>query len=551
MLNISSKKRILLVGFESVGKTSLFACLTENRSGEESNVKGSTIFVKEQTINEYTFVDTPGLRLNDNDVYDDVKNEMNTADHVFIVIRGTHYTDEVQRLMPYIANKSNSVSLVITFADRMTDTNKTRLENELNFKNVPVTFINSRRASEKDRELLISSIDNGISFQYAATIVSNINITSTLPTSTWFDRRIFGPFLSILFLILLFCIPIVLSYHLSKVIEVYADQWIIDPLSQAFVNWPDIIEQVFVGNYGLFTLGLYSFIWAFPVVLLISIASAITDDSGIKDRIVDALDPLMRRIGLNGQDLVPIITGFGCNVVAVHQTRACSSKTRNQCVSIISFGSACSYQIGATLSVFHVANMQWLFIPYLFTLTIVGALHNKVWYPIEDRKFAKYFQSSQKTFLQKPSFRGVYFRVKSVILQFITQAMPIFLVICIIAALLDYTGVLTRLTSFITPLMKVIGAPEQAGSGIIFSLIRKDGILLFNEGNGELLASMTAGTIFLLVYLASTLSSCLVTLITIAKELKSKLALSLIFKQFITSILSAGIILILIKIFSL
>lgn len=103
------------------------------------------------------------------------------------------------------------------------------------------------------------------------------------------------------------------------------------------------------------------------------------------------------KIGLHGQDLVPILTGFGCNVVAVHQTRGCSLKTRKQCVSLLSFGSACSYQIGATLSIFQVAQLQWLFIPYLLTLFIVGVLHNRIWFPIKDIKWARYFKT-QRTF---------------------------------------------------------------------------------------------------------------------------------------------------------
>jgi len=90
-------------------------------------------------------------------------------------------------------------------------------------------------------------------------------------------------------------------------------------------------------------LGWDSFLWAFPVVLLISLSVAVTEESGLKDRITAALDPWLRRVGLSGRDLIPVLTGFGCNVVAVMQSRACSRCTRERCVSMISFGSACSY----------------------------------------------------------------------------------------------------------------------------------------------------------------------------------------------------------------
>ena len=38
-----------------------------------------------------------------------------------------------------------------------------------------------------------------------------------------------------------------------------------------------------------------------------------------------ALDPALRHIGLSGRDLVPVLSGFGCNVVATFQSRACSA----------------------------------------------------------------------------------------------------------------------------------------------------------------------------------------------------------------------------------
>lgn len=91
---------------------------------------------------------------------------------------------------------------------------------------------------------------------------------------------------------------------------------------------------------------------------------------------------------------------------------------------------------------------------------------------------------------------------------------------------------------------------SEAAAGIVFSMIRKDGILLFNEGGGALLSSLAPGTVFLLVYIASTLSACLVTIWTIAKELRWKAASGLYIKQLITSVASAGVLLAIIRLFT-
>ena len=134
------------------------------------------------------------------------------------------------------------------------------------------------------------------------------------------------------------------------------DEAIVNPLTRFVERVTDpssLTAALLVGDYGLLTLGWYSFLWAFPVVLLIGVAVAITEETGLKDRITASLDPLLRAIGLSGRDMVPVLTGFGCNVVAVFQSRACSACNRKNCVSMIAFASACSYQIGASLSIFN------------------------------------------------------------------------------------------------------------------------------------------------------------------------------------------------------
>ncbi|MDI5789107.1 hypothetical protein PO124_13865 [Bacillus licheniformis] len=45
---------------------------------------------------------------------------------------------------------------------------------------------------------------------------------------------------------------------------------------------------------------------------------------------------------------------------------------------------------------------------------------------------------------------------------------------------------------------------------------------MFNEGNGALLDMLPGATLFLLIYLASTFTPCMVTVWTIAKELGMK-----------------------------
>ena len=297
--------------------------------------------------------------------------------------------------------------------------------------------------------------------------------------------------------------------------------------------------ELLAGGYGVLTLGWYSFLWALPVVVLLGVSVALAEETGVKDRVTAALDPLLRCVGLTGRDLIPVMAGFGCNVGAVMQSRGCSRCTRGACVSMIAFGSACSYQIGASLSIFGSAGHPGLFLPYLAALFVVGAIHTRVWHGGLDRSAA--LPVGERAFLQWPGARAVAWRVAGTIKQFLFQAMPIFLLICLVAALLQFVGVLDWLAGVAAPVMGIFNLPGEVAPGVLFSILRKDGLLILNEGDGALLRGMGVGSVFLLVYLASTLTACLVTLWTIRRELGWRSALEVAGRQAGTSLGSAWI----------
>lgn len=357
------------------------------------------------------------------------------------------------------------------------------------------------------------------------------------PQRTPFEHPLLGPWCALLALLLSLALPVWLAYGLSDFLQPWADAALIQPLDQALAGAPPALRTLLLGGYGVVSLGLYSFIWAFPVVALIGLAMALTEESGIKDRMTAALDPALRHIGLSGRDLVPVLSGFGCNVVATFQSRGCSTCTRRACVSLIAFGSACSYQIGATLSVFGAAGHMGLFAPYLLLLFAVGAVHTRLWHGALRAEDAA--PLAGMAYLQWPSWRGVAWRLRAVLAQFLKQAMPVFLLICVVASLLDGAGALQALASLLRAPLAALGLPADAATGVVFSILRKDGLLALNQGQGALLARLDAAQVFVLVWLASTCSACLVTLWTVGRELGARHAGSLAARQAATSVLTA------------
>lgn len=64
------------------------------------------------------------------------------------------------------------------------------------------------------------------------------------------------------------------------------------------------------------------------------------------------------------------------------------------------------------------------------------------------------------------------------------------------------------------------------------------GLLILNQGKGALLASLSSAQVFVLVYLASTLTACVVTLWSVRQELGGRVALAMVGRQAGTAVVT-------------
>ncbi|MFB8377347.1 nucleoside recognition domain-containing protein [Paenibacillus taichungensis] len=533
-------RKVVLVGFESAGKSALLRGLTGRDTGEESNVRGSTVTVRRAELLEHQLelLDTPGIRIKDDSVTTMLTlKQLAAGDTVILVIRGTDVVQELPLLLGMLDLTDKNALLVLTFADKCGPGLSAQVDYYRKGLGISVLSLNTREMDGNTQDLICRAIVAARPMKRHTELASAPESPVIEPQTTMFEHTVWGRFVALAALVLLFATPVYVAYLFSGWLQPLADAWILDPLHLMTVGLWNPLHAIMLGDYGIISLGLYSFIWAFPVVFLIGVSVAVTEESGLKDRITDSLDGWMRKIGLNGKDLIPVLSGFGCNVVAVFQSRTCSSCTRKACVSMISFGSACSYQIGASLSIFSSGGKPWLFFPYMLVLVLAGAIHTRLWN--RNRLDDTLPLHAKRTFLQKPSWRSVSWRVRSVIKQFLVQAMPIFIGICVVATLLAQTGVLSVLTGALTPALAIFHLPGDAAGGILFSILRKDGLLVLNQDQGSFVEELSGGQLFILVYLASTLTACLVTMWTIRKELGAVLAMQLAGKQLVTSLGSA------------
>ena len=95
---------------------------------------------------------------------------------------------------------------------------------------------------------------------------------------------------------------------------------------------------------GIFT-GVGSVLSFVPIIVTLFFFLSLLEDSGYMARVAFVMDKLLRRIGLSGRSIVPMLIGFGCTVPAVMSSRTLpSERDRRMTVILLPFMS-CSAKL--------------------------------------------------------------------------------------------------------------------------------------------------------------------------------------------------------------
>ena len=98
-----------------------------------------------------------------------------------------------------------------------------------------------------------------------------------------------------------------------------------------------IIDGIFEGVGGVL-----SFL---PVIVTLFFFLSILEDTGYMARVAFVMDKLLRKIGLSGKSIVPMLIGFGCTVPAVMATRTLSSERDRTMTILLTPFMSCSAKI--------------------------------------------------------------------------------------------------------------------------------------------------------------------------------------------------------------
>ena len=149
-----------------------------------------------------------------------------------------------------------------------------------------------------------------------------------------------------------------------------------DLTEQAMIaaNVNEVIRSLVIE--GIFE-GVGSVVSFLPLIVLLFFFLSLLEDSGYIARVAFVMDKLLRKIGLSGRSIVPMLIGFGCTVPAVMSTRTLPSERDRKMTILLTPFMSCTAKL-PIYSFFVTAffpQQAWLIITGLYLLGIlVGIL---------------------------------------------------------------------------------------------------------------------------------------------------------------------------------
>ncbi len=284
-----------------------------------------------------------------------------------------------------------------------------------------------------------------------------------------------------------------------------------------------------------------------PIIVTLFFFLSLLEDSGYIARVAFVMDKLLRRIGLSGRSIVPMLIGFGCTVPAVMSTRTLPSDRDRRMTILLTPFMSCTAKMpiyGFFVSAFFPAQ-SWLIITGLYLLGIlIGILAALV--------FKSYlFKGEAVPFVMElpnyrfPSPRNVMQLLWEKSKDFLQRAFSVILIATIVVWLLksfdfrfnpvaDSKGsMLSIISELLVPVLRPVGLGDwRIVTSLVSGFMAKESVVsvmntLFG-GNLSVIGSLTAACmlVFSLLY-----TPCVAAVSAIKRELGRKWALGVVLWQ--------------------
>ena len=310
-------------------------------------------------------------------------------------------------------------------------------------------------------------------------------------------------------------------------------------------NANEVVHGLIVG--GIFE-GVGSVLSFLPIVVTMFFFLSIMEDSGYVARVAFFMDKLLRKIGLSGRSIVPMLIGFGCTVPAVMATRTLPSLRDRMMTILLTPFMSCSAKIpiyGFFVSAFFPGKggliMTGLYVLGVIIAIVVALLFKNTIFKGEAVPFVMELPN-----YRMPSAGNVLRLMWEKARDFLTRAFSVILVATVVVWFLQSfdthmnftedqsTSIMAMIAGFIVPAFEPLGLADwRIITSLISGFMAKESVvatmgILFKEGIGQALNAVSAGTllIFSLLY-----TPCVAAIASIRRELGGKWAFGVVVWQ--------------------
>lgn len=286
-----------------------------------------------------------------------------------------------------------------------------------------------------------------------------------------------------------------------------------------------------------------------PIIVTLFFFLSILEDSGYMARVAFVMDKPLRKIGLSGRSIVPMIVGFGCTVPGVMASRTLpSARDRKMTIMLTPFMSCTAklpvYGFLATLFFPKYSYLVVIILYFVGILAgiIVALVSKKILFKGEAVPFVMELPN-----YRLPSFKNVIMLLWDKAKDFLEKAFTIIFVASIVIWFLQTfnfrldlvkdskDSILASLSGIIAPIFKPLGFGDwRISTALVSGFVAKESVVstltvLFIGGSvSEILTPLSTASllVFCLLY-----TPCIAAISAIKRELGTKWALWIVFEQ--------------------
>lgn len=287
-----------------------------------------------------------------------------------------------------------------------------------------------------------------------------------------------------------------------------------------------------------------------PIIVTLFFFLSILEDSGYMARVAFIMDKLLRKIGLSGRSIVPMLIGFGCTVPGVMASRTLSSRRDRQMTIILTPFMSCSAKLSIYAfftSVFFPGKgalvMIFLYVfgiltGIIFALILKGSLFKGEPVPFVmelpnyrmpgAKNVCQLLWEKAKDFLQR-AFTVIF--VATIVIWFLQTFDLRFNIVTE-----SKDSILAILAGYIAPIFNPLGFGDwRISTALISGFMAKESVIstlsILYGSTQSLLMSLTTPAALSLLIFCLLYTPCIAAIAAIKRELNGKWALIVVFGQ--------------------